>query len=190
MNIESGFHFTKWQEFPMATELYTHWSSSEYWNNIHKSALIDKNINVLELVNEAVQNRFKLLNEKLFNDVKGISASRKELVFENIRMNDFSNLPSRKNCLFFCETKEKAMAFDHKYSISSSNKVLLELNIISIEQIHVADPELLDCNGGSMIEIEKAAFRYWSGENISGCTEVLFRGSYSIIGANFAYSIE
>lgn len=101
----------------------------------------------------------------------------REIVFEEVRLQYFSNLPSRKNCIWVFEKD----ATDYWSRTLGGSQHLLRLELTGV--IHIADqrhlvPEILPED-----IIRQNAFNYWTGtDGQNKCEqEILFEGIVKIL---------
>lgn len=101
-----------------------------------------------------------------------------ELIFENIRIEKYSNLPSRLNCIFLCEKCEVKKWYP---AISDNYKTTPPIYEFDINgKVHKADQRWLDQDilpHGNYIQ---AGQKYWAGDlfdqNNETTHEILFTG--------------
>jgi hypothetical protein len=136
--------------------------------NDFKELFFDRleDINILKCTLREVQDSFKQY-------IKWIQ----EEIFETVRLKEFSDLPSRKNCLWICK-KEDLPRWVNMFNTSSRKILKVKANGL----IHRADGHLIDANALPLKDFEKKAFDYWSGKLLfNDEIEYLFEGSVSVL---------
>lgn len=106
----------------------------------------------------------------------------RESVFENVRLTEFPELPSRKNCLWVTDDIEVA-----KYWVKriphSGNKKIFELELAE-GNVHETWEGHLTNHMENIAELEQRAFSYWRGEkpkDIPGQREIVLQGTIKIL---------
>ena len=98
----------------------------------------------------------------LYYNLKWISKEAafymREQVFEDVRKDKFSSLPSRQKCLWL--TDDENLDYWKTMSEERSNILTLELN----GDIFCGDANWLTANTLSSVEYEQRALHYWNGE--------------------------
>lgn len=124
--------------------------------------------------------------EKMSWRAKYSSEILKEYVFEDVRQDHYSALPSRRSCMFLFERTVDAA---HALETLGRRKKLDDYSVLEIKldheegRIHCADMTLLDCNDNLVEDYEEEAHRYWSGHHSdSGFVEILYEGPFQILG--------
>jgi hypothetical protein len=105
----------------------------------------------------------------------------RELIFELVRVNEFSNKPSRLAAAFVFEKQEDALTFLHK---ERKYDVLHEVEFVNpTAPSHRADSILKwpDGNLPFISSIEELARSYWSGNNIS-VPEIITSSPLRVLG--------
>jgi hypothetical protein len=175
-------HFTPW---PISKEnlnkpFTPDWKYSRYWESKTQQREIPKIGEPAHFLQSILSSVSKDNTVENLLDSKYYAMMLKEYIFEDIRLNEFSNKPSRKNCMFLVpqtlDLKEyaKRLGFDDKLSY-------IEVEPLDETKIHFANFELLDCDHSDHeVKIEKAR-QYWKGtEKIDNKTEVLYQGEFII----------
>ena len=102
----------------------------------------------------------------------------REMVFENIRLLKHANLPSRKNCIWLCDSEEHARYWISRVPHTGKKR------IIEIEQLdgslHKGYEQHLTNNRENISELENRAMSYWSGSG-SGQYELLATGLLRVV---------
>lgn len=100
--------------------------------------------------------------------------NEKERIFEQIRREQFPNLPARLKALFLFQSIELAERAQREW-FPNEPRMLVRAWIADGSKMHIADAELLK---GSTENWSANAIRYWSGESTSHpFWEVLVHGS-------------
>ena len=109
------------------------------------------------------------------------SRAVRETIAELVRVNSFSQFPSRLSCLYVCDTLEKAMKW--KRNFEENNRTVLQLvKLKSDAPAFTGDASLLpEVNGDSFDEKIKQARRYWSGELLGILEETLLGGKIEVV---------
>lgn len=117
-------------------------------------------------------------------ELKYSSQLLKEYIFEDIRASEFSQLPSRKRCMFLVEAEE---AEDCLRKMGFEGSSLCGYSLIKVEPIkgdsitHRTDAKLLDINLARQPDIADRARKYWQGTSDPiELSEVLLEGSFII----------
>jgi len=104
----------------------------------------------------------------------------REVVFENVRLQHFSDRPSRFNSAFLCP------------NISSFRDFIKQRQLDLPYEVKLVDPNAksfetnwsLITNYPNIIAMEKAAFKYWAPENVpENVKEVLVESDIKIVNA-------
>ena len=193
-------HITRWDKShvlrTLNKDISTNWSESYYWKNkknykiqkpIHDrnfnrvmesfdSSLINKNLeclrnSLLSLINDAPHSKYN-------------AEVKKENIFEDVRLKEFPNLPSRKNCMFLIPNEVNLERYSENMGFDINDAIVLNIEVSNNSFLHYADMSLLNCNLFADDYIEIQAKRYWNGvenEHININTEILFRGNFKII---------
>lgn len=185
------FHFTTWQMRSKLVGQYcqTSWNASNYWRcKLDGSFLIDfdpfrglpeRVLNVLNDVQETGDEIRKLLSHGKYS-----SELLKEYIFEEIRADEFPQVPSRGRCMFLFEAEQDqdAEIYLQKMGYSLTGRTLIKVEPVDGKCVtHRTDAKLLDVNLGKQPEIAAAARRYWRGTTDPvELPEVLLEGSFVI----------
>jgi len=128
----------------------------------------ERNVNTLEMILVDVRESFGQY-------LKWVQ----EEIFEGVRKEKFSNLPSRKKCLWVCKFEDLPKWFEIFEEHSLPMKIL---KIKATGIIHKADGGLIIPDSYSIQEFEKRAEKYWSGViNNNKEIEFLFDGQLEIL---------
>ena len=161
---------------------------SEYWKNKHtaESNLYDAttcSLFVKAFVNVGIDIKTAQEAAHLLPKTRYYMDSQKEYIFEEIRVTEFPDRPSRRNCMFLLPYQADISGFIEKYKFY--NRINLEIETEDGGLLHFADASLLDCDTKIFSKKQDAARQYWSGTDKRDInTEVLFRGNYKIIRIN------
>lgn len=104
-------HLTNWQResFSLNKEYNTDWSESNYWSQKQNNEdILRENSNQSIEILKGIEGILKIMGADLdisilfegLQKVKYYSELLKEYIFEDIRLKEFSQVPSRKNCMF------------------------------------------------------------------------------------------
>lgn len=130
----------------------------------------------------------------------------KELIFERVRKADYPDKPSRKSCMFLCESEDQIKLYAKQFGFQRPPFTIFEIecqeiledladDVLKRSEIpreifnemrqpnrHRVNPDFLACNVLTEVEIEEMARKYWRGEKTGGdaLTEVLFRGFFKV----------
>jgi hypothetical protein len=194
------YHFTSWniEQVKIGLPYCTSWEVSNYWS-MHDSRVL--------LMEEEFRRAFPEHSSlaSFWAEAKSRSQRQKEERVELIRRLHYDSLPSRRNCMFLCDSESNARAYAEKYGFRAEVYHLLELSIGSVGDVsdealgtcglsrerfealrtpclHKANPKFLDCNSSDVAQDAMIA-KYWQGaETESGeLTEMLFRGFYQVV---------
>ena len=177
------YHLTQWDlsQAEINTEMYTttNWKLSNYWK-VHLTKKYITNDYFLESLKKFLDN-IPQLKEFLIHG-KYSSELLKEYIFENVRFERFSDLPSRKNCMFLFDKSVDPIEYSKTLNFNIKNYSLIEIQIDETKsKYHFADMKLLDCNSFLHDDIVNNAIQYWEGTDESNCFhEVLFEGFFTI----------
>lgn len=107
----------------------------------------------------------------------------REMIFEEVRREHFSELPSRLYCLWVMPEEQSSIEY-WKTEIPGEKRFLLKLELSGV--IHKANQKFLDLNFDSMNTNRDRAFKYWSGSTGSGQIEdeFLFIGTAKVLESN------
>lgn len=121
----------------------------------------------------------------------------RELLFEMVRQEIASELPSRSHCLFLLERGADLAACSQRYGFGESQRTVLEIEPLDGSRLFRANASLLDT---SIIaeDILQAAHRYWKGvpdDTPAHDVEILLSGPFRIlrvieVGAGPSITIE
>lgn len=199
----SYFHLTTWQADALQIGgIYsTSWAESNYWSSQNK---LDAQAMQTELERQSLSNSpLSKMFAKPLALLKAKAQQKKEVNAERIRSREFAERPSRKNCLFLCESETQLRTYMSRYGYKILGRNILEVELLSFEEPpadiaqmrfsreefdvlnvpnrHRANPRYLDCNTPGP-EQEAMLRAYWRGEETERehLTEVLFRGFFRI----------
>ncbi|MGD6778825.1 DUF2441 domain-containing protein [Sutcliffiella horikoshii] len=120
------------------------------------------------------------VTDDLINSLGHYQRLIREFIFEEIRKEFFSNLPSRQKCLWVIPNNIDIINYWWK-QIYSDERVLLKVSLTG--KIHQVNQRYLKCNFESLDYNREQAFRYWTGSsefsNIEN--EILFEGHIRIV---------
>lgn len=110
--------------------------------------------------------------------VKEMGMYIREVIFEEIRRNQFSDLPSRLSCIWLCD----AAGITHWWPrLRSDNKIILKTRVVGT--FHRANPAFLIADSIGHDELRSLARKYWSGETVRNepSEELLFCGQIHVL---------
>jgi len=117
----------------------------------------------------------------------------REIVFENVRIQHFSELPSRLSCIFLCEYEQdldrwlkeipKELETYFLYKFQAQNPDNFKLNNLPVRECcHVADAKYLENKSLDIGQLELNAFKYWEGRNSDEpLVEILYYGILKVL---------
>jgi len=175
-------HFAMWDlsKININEQYCTDWELSHYWRGKLKGDWASLKEDTLSKLPNIVINEIPLreLSKRLIYS----SELLKEYIFEEVRVNKYTELPSRKRCMFLFDSQ-----IDYKDYAKVLNFSLEKYNLIEIEAVKDmskllrVDMSLLNCNTNLYDEIVSKAEEYWSGaDKIDLNTEILFEGKFKI----------
>ena len=182
-------HITNWtkENINFNDTYQTSWDLSNYWTNkvsnenellTPANSLFDSIQSILNSMGNSFD--FSQLSSEIQKS-KYYAELLKEYVFEDIRLTEFPDKPSRKKCIFLAPFEVDIFKYATKLNFDLSSKTLMEIVIIQNENLHFADLTLLNCNGQPHNEKVNTARLYWRGTtNRDNNTEVLYTGQFKI----------
>lgn len=107
----------------------------------------------------------------------------REAVFEEIRLHNFTNYPSRRNCLWVIENKQSSIDYwwNHFKSTSSYPDKLSLLKLKLSGEVFQASQNHLTSTLTPVNEIREQAFKYWMGQDAEKNSEILFTGTLEVL---------
>ncbi|MBM3504892.1 MAG: DUF2441 domain-containing protein [Alphaproteobacteria bacterium] len=103
----------------------------------------------------------------------------RELVFEDVRAREFPYAPSRKTCLWLCDTEEDAVAWANTLGRGRDLYRILEVNATG--RVHTAETRHLENDLIPVPRVQSAAKLYWRGDIAPENTrETLFVGKLEV----------
>jgi hypothetical protein len=161
-----GENFNRFHKV-LNTDLGSHRQS-----NVSNKLLINYMDEILQLKSSSTEECYKKLYFErldhislLKNTLRDVQSSFRhylqwiqEEIFENVRLNNFSDLPSRQKCLWICSYEDLPYWWG---KFENACKKILKISATGI--IHKADGHFIVADTFSINEIEKRAFDYWSG---------------------------
>jgi hypothetical protein len=122
-----------------------------------------------------------LCREKLIETTLGFGKYLKwinEEILENIRVNEFPHLPSRKRCLWLSDYNSLSVWKD---MLAKSQRIKI-LKVEATGKFHPADGGWISAGAYSIVEFQNNARNYWSGELCeSPEPEFLFEGEVTVL---------
>ncbi len=103
----------------------------------------------------------------------------REMIFEEVRKEDFPGHPSRLNSMYLVDSLEMARKYAKKYN----NKYIYEVNMETSGRILAVDMHWMDLSNRQCYnEVKRIAKAYYSGEMSDSCfLEHLFEGKVSVL---------
>lgn len=120
----------------------------------------------------------RILLQQAGKAVKEMGTYIREIIFEEIRRNEFPDLPSRVNCVWLCDASGISYWWPRMHS---GKKVILEAHVVGT--LHRANPDFLVSDSISHDELRALARKYWGGENVRNQSneELLFYGEVRVL---------
>jgi hypothetical protein len=197
-------HYTGWdiKNLDISQPLSTPSELSNYWKQklLGKSTVSSDGVlaglhGVLDGLVELSQDKQKVrpmvdglkeMTGGLFSELiphgKYASGLFKEYVFEEVRAEHFSELPSRKRCMFLFEDNMNPDTYLQSMGFELNIGNLIEVHPIGDHKVIRCKISLLNCDMKKYDELVEVAHEYWSGtEEQSEDVEVLFEGNFSIV---------
>lgn len=182
-------HFSSWtKENIKLDEVYqTSWAESNYWKN--KQTDQNQIKNTIDPLFDSLNQIFKMLGKnfdtsKITDEIqksKYYSELLKEYIFEDIRICEFPDKPSRKKCMFLSPNEIDIKDYAKRLNFDVTSKTFLQIETLDETKLHFADLTLLNCNSKSHAEKLDFARQYWKGtDNRNFDTEVLLTGPFKI----------
>jgi len=147
----------------------TNWEISNYWKmkiNIDvealKKALPSPQQDIVRLIERwatdfplSFRDQVKDVFINIFYTHKIEREILNEYVFEDIRMREFSNLLSRRNCMFLIDADENLTEYLSHFGFEYTNRIIIRVEILETwsEPIKV-NPKFLDCGLLTINEVE------------------------------------
>ncbi|MHA1942226.1 MAG: DUF2441 domain-containing protein [Candidatus Hodarchaeales archaeon] len=198
MQDKNYYHFTTWDISKLEKDMDYRTPSdySHYWKNKLKKdyAKLCFNQNKDQIGIPKIFENIKMasgisLRDQIIKEIEEIyvqgkytSELLKEYIFEEVRINSFPRLPSRKRCIFLFDKELDIVSYANRLEFDMSNYSLLEIEAVEpIGKIFRANMQLLDVNSGDYGDFKKNAEEYWACcSQIDINSEVLFEGNYRI----------
>ncbi|WP_026562501.1 DUF2441 domain-containing protein [Bacillus sp. J37] len=117
----------------------------------------------------------------VFTGTEHLLKSMREEIFERIRSDKFSELPSRQKCLWVIPEGNVENLDYWRKVFSKDGGDLLKLSLTG--KIHTTNEEFVSLNlfNGSVKNIEESAYKYWNGEKGKSQEETLFEGKAIVV---------
>lgn len=106
----------------------------------------------------------------------------RERIFEDVRLESFPELPSRKTCFWLIPVDHFQERIAYWSKALASDKRIYKVSCTGF--IHVADEAFLASRFGYLPSYRDDAYKYWSGESKSDSfvhQEVLFKGKLDVL---------
>ncbi len=137
---------------------------------------------------------------------KAKAQMNKEHIFERVREKEYPDRPSRKSCMFLCESEDQITHYAKQFGFQRPPYTIFEIecqevledwsddalkrsgipreifNEMRQPNRHRSNPDFLVCNVLTEVAIEDMARKYWRSEKTDddSLTEVLFRGFFKV----------
>lgn len=189
-------HLTNWERSKCEKDkIYSSAKDySKYWENKLKFNFNPKDANKISDLFASLERIFSIFQsadsqeniDQLKNILNNSSQSQellREYIFEEIRLEKFPDLPSRKNCMFClpdnCTLKSAREVFNLSIEYRPTT-----LRIEGVKGEHIfceCDANWLNCNIKKINEVKESAYKYWDGHKTEKpMIEILFSGSFTI----------
>ena len=112
----------------------------------------------------------------IFQTVNDDAMITRELMFEEVRKEEYTDLPSRLKCLYVCKTKKEMNDWINIFNrTNKKNFQLLKLKLTG--KIFVGDASFILRQNISLNRKKEQAKMYWSGKKKNNINEYLFVGT-------------
>ena len=112
----------------------------------------------------------------IFQTVNDDAMITRELMFEEVRKEEYTDLPSRLKCLYVCKTKKEMNDWINIFNrTNKKNFQLLKLKLTG--KIFVGDASFILRQNISLNRKKEQAKMYWSGKKKDNINEYLFVGT-------------
>jgi hypothetical protein len=183
-------HFTTWQPDKIDFEqtYSASWDESFYWKN--KQINTDDSKEVAEGIIRGIEVILKKIDTTVdlsfvaeeLKKSRYYSELLKEYIFEDVRINEFPDKPSRKKSMFLSPNEIDVIEYAKGLGYKTETKFFYEIELIEKLNIHFADLSFLNCTTSSHEQKVDNARRYWEGtEKRDFNTEILFQGQFKIL---------
>lgn len=145
-----------------------------------KTAIRDKPIESMEYIknnNLYLLQDIRRIIDSSYDVIKEMSLFLRETIWEEVRMDRFPDLPSRKHCVWLCEKH----SVSYWYGIFNNSKKILQVSATG--KIHKADQRLLAHSILPGKELRTRAIKYWEGADGEKPEEeeILFEGTLEVV---------
>lgn len=205
--VETYFHLSAWAPGTIRVEgVYpTPIEASRYWTAQHDAQQqLDTMLPEMVKLHEALA--LLGLSPEAAARAKGQAQAAKEDLYETVRAAEFRDAPSRRRCMFVCESEEQLREYIARYKFPTAGRTVFELQMVTwtvkptetqladmqlsqasfqclneLRRVRV-NPRFLDSNGENTAKRTMLAQRYWSSDNTEPeqLTEVLFEGLFVV----------
>ena len=105
----------------------------------------------------------------------------REEIFEATRLEQFPDLPSRRNCIWLIPDDAAILAYWKATYVRKENSFRV-LRVRAKGRAHLADNSLLVPQTSSISQLKQAAERYWRGELVDPLhQEIVFAGEVTVV---------
>lgn len=102
----------------------------------------------------------------------------RELVFERVRVVQFSDLPSRQKCIWLMPDRPDSISYWHFLNDRKSKIYLVEVD----GEVHRGAEKWLHLQADSLSDLEERALRYWNGDGTGGVDdEIIAVGNIGVV---------
>lgn len=110
--------------------------------------------------------------------IKEMGKYIREVIFEEIRVNEFPELPSRFRCIWLAEKKDIKMWLE---KIHAGDNEIFKVSVSG--KIHIANEKFLAWDTLSHNELRQKAREYWRGKELDddSLKEILFEGDVTLV---------
>ena len=110
--------------------------------------------------------------------IKEMGTYIREVIFEEVRKKEFSQLPSRMNCIWLSEAKDVSYWWPR---VHSGNKAIFKVSATGF--LHRANPSHLISDSIAHNKLRSFAKKYWMGEGVNNKSEeeLLFEGTITVL---------
>ena len=148
----------------------------EIYNTEHLEAGKDANQYLIDMKKEGNLVLNNDIVNLIFKTISDSAMITRELMFEEVRKELNSNLPSRLKCLYVCKTKKEIKEWINIFSRTNKK----DFQIVKLKltgSIFIGDASFILRQNISLNRKKEQAKMYWSGEKKDNINEYLFIGT-------------
>lgn len=162
------YHISRDNNWKIGDVIIAGEKENEFWKKCKDFSPVvnvnEESISLFEMFNrcktfDVTENNVNFLYQHLKGISKEVAFYIREQVFEKVRSEYFSDLPSRQKCLWLTDIK----SLDYWKTMSNDRRSLLTLELNG--NVFCGDDCWLTANTFSSVEYEKRALHYWNGEH-------------------------